>query len=838
MESVEEKDTSKKARDRPKSQTPNLFPSYIVAFSLKETYDDLITAQQMICNKKSSEERSPQESTNSITPTNSLKMFECEQADKLNQILEKSETKTTEEANINSPCDNLTNSMAYMPPSNSLNYLSDDISDASLITIEEKENTVIDLSEDIVCKNSINENAVRQECDSINEYTVKYENVTHNEDKESCEHGEVHEIAEKDTCFCEIEELTDKLQEKEKLLMSNNNNEDEKREQKNKTLYTKEEPEAIFMAAKNNRKYKKSKNVKGKLKNSVNIKQKNFKYKSTKKAIDAQIARFYGKKDYTIDVDQIQKELSSDEVSSVVSRTRVLHKITAKENLLEGSELLSFISDVGLNEFDNESFTSSLLSVKKSMVSNSSQNTLTQKASKTSSRNKNELCLDLIKISTENIPYKKDVINVAIAVNYKRSKMNTRDETGNLPSKEEKELVKCANLTSHELMNPLLCNLTSDSPTNFDNFSFESSVDTLVNEKSSVDVYSDKFVIARTSSDFTQPDESTITLKNNIDTVLDIEFESIDNTIKKNKPMPLETVISLDSYTKMAPSTSLVTPYEYDCNNVIVTNTLNNDQYQINCGKVDSKKREITKNILKKNNNQQKANSMNKTINLPNQADIKALLNENEVPQIKCAEESRHPSYMPEIWDRLVTTLDLAVKRLEENMVEKIIKDLKKFIVGHPLRKDIPFSENLVDVDVLNKQEAVKETKPSVELGLQCDLVKNTIIDQIMQKLSTDGPKIIEQGVVIKSLNESKLSKDFDVLKPPDVIHQIVTEKGDAVTVSSKSREVCKFRRLKMLVAGALNSVRENVFVITSVPTFFFVLLCVYGIVLLLVKPW
>lgn len=815
MQSGENK-ISKTRKARPNSPTRSFkrIPSYVVAFFLKETYDDLITAQQMICKK------SPQESTNSITPTNSLKMFETEHSDKLNHIVDKPDAEAIE-VNKNNSSHDTANCMGSTTPTSSLMYLSsDDTSDASLKTIGEKETIAIDLSRDVV-ENTTDVNSESEGCDDLIKKATTVEDVIIIvKDKETCKRVDEN-AAENNVCFSE--ELTDKAL---KTIEKPTND----LEKEN----TKIEPEDIFKA-KNNRRYKKKKLSK-RPKKTVNIKHKSFKYKNPKKLIDNRLEKYYGKRNL-IDADQIQKELYSDEVTTVVSRTRVLHKIIARENLLEESEFISFINDIGLNEYDGESLSSSMSTAKKSIVSNSSQSTLTQTADQTSSviEDENlETINSVIKMSTEKFPYKTDVINVAVAVAYNISKVNAIDETVPVPSQET--FMHLRSLTSSEIVTPFVTNLTSNLPSKFEDFkavTIETSHDTLVNKQSSFDVSSDDFVIARTSSDFDKSsDESTDTLKNNTETVIDIETVAIDHNVKENKPTLLETVINLGIYPEISPSTSSDTAYECNYNDVIVTKNLNN-KYALTPNKGDNKEQEINKNILKKAINHQKEKVINKTINLPNQADIKALLKENEMPQMKCAEEFRHPSHMPEMWDRLVMTLDLAVKRLEDNLVEKIIKELKNTL-GHHLPKDTPVSETK-DEKVISEIVA-EDIKPDLDSGLQCDLVKNITIDQIMKKLSSDGPKIIKPGFAVKALQNSKLFKDIKVLKPPEA--QMMTDKGDTVTVSTITYEVCNFSRLKTLFTAPINFIRENVFVITSVPTFLVVLLCVYGLILLAMKLW
>jgi hypothetical protein len=144
---------------------------------------------------------------------------------------------------------------------------------------------------------------------------------------------------------------------------------------------------------------------------------------------------------------------------------------------------------------------------------------------------------------------------------------------------------------------------------------------------------------------------------------------------------------------------------------------------------------------------------------------------------------------------------------------------------------------------VSNKEILVEQLNQANE-GLQCDLVGNEVIDNLMLKLSVEQPKMRILDCSTKSvvkIRKPKMLDDYiDILKTKDDSPIVAdVDKGDTITVSSDVSDVTlgPIGRVKSLFVGPFTFLRENMLVITSVPAFFVALLCLYGLIVLVIKP-
>lgn len=776
--------------------------SYVVAFALKETYDDLVTAQQMICNK-----RSPQESNSSITISNPLKLLESGHTvvlDETSSLLQNS-------------------------------ALEENTASKEIIITNKKKPDILVLGSNIL---------------------------------------EVLEDDNKIIPFIETDGTTD----------SSN---DEKQNEIEKTGRTEKsyQPEVIFNATNYTQRVKDNKFVKEKkfIKENKFFKRKTKIHKMITPKCNKVICRarknnkrldktYYDKIKRNSVASRCFREGFSD-ISTVISRSRVLKHGLAKENLLNETESTSIPNDlVPFNENDDVSQVSyTSTATNGSFISNLSGKTLIQESSGSSLNDKDMLSVVGVRSTFEMSPgalntYKNEVINVAVAVNYNQSKIDTVSSV--IPN--NVKIMHLENLTSQASSEYV--HLTSENSSNFENLNktllenkigeSEDAKDissvTLVNKMSSFDASSyETFAMARTSSDFNESSASTFTLKMDkvIKTVLGNGVkETKQNENTNDKQSILQTVNYLGyypEYSQDSPSTSSAGTVSGEHRDVFVTGTTKN--YRM-CAKNMGDHRNgnkdtkiLNKNILKKQFHEQNTAQLNqKAVNLLNHNRIEEMLTNHGMKNLKYIDESQQFLNIAEMWDKLIVVLDVSFKRLETTITEKIIKELKNSIAA--LERYVQFKPE-VNMD-LEKGDIIVIEPPvrkdiSDELkeydgSVQCNLVKSEAIDEIVSKLTTQRPKIIG-GRRVKSLQlmKSRLFRDyFEVLKPsacPEVFSD--KEEGDTI-YTARTEDFGLPYRLKMLFFGPFGFIRENLFIISSVPAFFVVLTFVYGIFMLLVHLW
>lgn len=779
------KENQKKTNRRPTSSMryPKQMPSYIVAFAVHETYDDIATAQQMICNK-----RSIQGSTSSVSPALSSKTITLEHS--VPKILDTEPMETSSEVKIN---------------------------------VDE----VIDKNED--------RNKIETPCEvknSINEIVDKNEDINDNSNDEPPET-------------------------KDYIVVDNREEEDMNRD------------DNIIVIESKHIKKQANRLLKKKHQNNCRIMNVNFKYKKTLKR---------GKKASKTPAcaAKFKETFYSDSVSKVVSRTSLLKTVAAKENILEAVD--SIFSDEDNN--NDESIHSSPSTAKKSFISYSSDDTLTGKGS-ISSKNEDLSSLgtinSVIKIPPPIVtPYKTEVINVSVAVAYNPSSNDNAQD--NLSAEPYRSIFDRDLLSTETLVRPALL-LTSDSGSSAASENVPNAYMEGISIKNSSDgtlkpiINSENtFVVGNTSSeaDDSMPSESTLTPNSEkfmYSENLRQTPPAIDNQEKErthyNRAALLDTVINMGIFPKTNPSTSSAINYNDDLNNVFVTG--DSDKYLKNAKYNDDQFTENPKdctkleflNALKKSFDAYKETNILRNVNLPNESDIKAIINETDKFEAKfgTGELGNYPGNLAELWDRLVLVIDSAIRRLEQSLVEKIVTEIKKTL---PIfeKQTTGIKEEIFDMEkmqgegdtvISNKELGEKEEiQKEIDESLQCNLVGNQVIDDIMIKFSVEDPKAAISGVVTKSfpkVKRPKIFRDyFEVLKPPNVESSLVDGKGDTVTVSTASpseiEEVASAQRVKSFLSGPMTFLWENMIVLTSVPSFLVMLLCIYGLIVLLMKPW
>lgn len=775
MQTVRDTLDEKQKNKRPKSSSrfPKQMPSYIVAFAVHETYDDIATAQQMICNK-----RSLQGSASSVSPALSSKTITIDR-NSTQKIVDNDFSEAKNETKINIDEGNVENDKNY---------------------------------------------DVQRELADIKDFLV----VDDKREDDANESKSKVNLVESNKTF-DVVKSTDKV----------NSNETENNDD--------------FESIKKPKSYV-NKLSKKKRKNQYRIRNVDFKYKKSIKKAEKVCKRSA----------KLKETFYSNSVSKVVSRTSLLKSVPAKVNIIDATDSI-LMSDDG-------SLQSSPSTTKKSFISYSSQDTLRQPGSTSSSRNEgmdsiNSVSSVLKMPSDKIIPYKTEVINVAVAVAYNPNKnvdVVTKTSEPYRPMYNE-DLMSTETLVQPPQM------LTSES-TSSENSDKNDSGRTFESKEMSENTYvvgnsSDFDDSSGRSEDTLAPNSETFMFSENLRPTFPI-YNQTDIDKSMNRTALLDTVINMGIFPEMTPSTSSEVNFNHNFNNVFITGDsgkfMENPPFKrdITLEKI----KETSKYVLKKSNNQTENElSTQKNINLPDESAIKAFINDNDKMESKfCSGEiGNYPSSMTELWDRLVMVVDTAVKRLENSLTEKIISEMKRSLTMFEHTNQTTKQEVLAcDVDkekgdmvISNNEVSIEKEDERTEVDeiLQCDLVGNQIIDNIMLKLSLEGPRAIIPGTSSKSLQKCKRPKifrdRFEVLKPPVVECTDVEGKGDTITVSttapSELEDVktfkcthCILRSPMMFFRTPMTFLRENMLVISSVPAFFIIMLCVYGLIVLVVKPW
>lgn len=649
--------------------------------------------------------------------------------------------------------------------------------------------------------------------------------------------------------------------------------------------------EILFNVPKHTKRYKDSTRFtskkRRKSKKVFNFKKVHFKYKKPIKCITRSLEKYYEKtKSNTPNSEQIQDHCNV--LLKVVSRSRVLRKVLAKENLFADSDQISILDGVSIFDYDNGSMNSSPSSTRKSFISYTSQKTLVQ-INSASSRNEDFSSLktadsNITVASNKQSPYKSEIINVSLAVTFNGSKTNT----SRISTSSNETLTHKKKLTSSEtFLHNNTTDLTSKPPSSDEQnykidyndltsttINLNEKVQTNENEdvKAVLEVRSedDTFVVAQTSSDFNKSSMySACTLTMNSETTLPVEdaqssFPSngkFENNFS-NKTTTLDKVRFLGFYPIKTPSVDSSAKLCCDLNDVLVTDSSNMaNSFPLkseNISPTDTQKASVLQKPIDLNN----MTYLQTNISLPNDVTIKAKLKEVKEARRSCPDSVRnkYPTDMADMWERLTIVLDFAVKRLEDTLANKIIKEIKESLAtfNQPECKAQTVQLERVETTVapvtcdrpiptmLHKEIFVKENhlKRDADISMQCDLVQRQVLDQLMVKLSAEPP-IPSSGDGVKVLQSPELLKDhLEVLKSPvDLAKESASMeagKVDTVTVSTATTAISRnsgLYKFKHLVEYPATFLRENTLVISSVPTFLIVMFCIYGIIMLILNP-
>lgn len=649
------------------------------------------------------------------------------------------------------------------------------------------------------------------------------------------------------------------------------------------------QPKILFDSTKNKPKITRKRSKKSN--HTVKIRNMNFKTKNNN--IKKKIEQYYLKGKHSSSSAQIQRDLCSVAISHVISRPRFLKTAQATENLLEAEAGLDS-EDLDYNGNENTSFLSD--STSKLLSTNpSSQNTLTRDGSGTMSRPDDEF----FSMDTESVvklelspattgPYNTEIVDLTVTYNTV------------LPGAEivraEKERYSFENITSTETLTAVNGPLTSQTPSDgvktYENFTKilcqqDFSDKTLQGDKrfsKNSSIY-DQYFIGKTNSEFEKPSfdsayigSASAFYETMIGDKSQFPPEIINsNSVHTNSSIRnsiFDTVINLGLYPELVPSTSSAGKFKnYFENQVIVTDG------QASLPQTNTKPCERVKksrNIFKKYHNYAKNISRHKNLSLPNNAAIITMLDENDVRKTNIEQTNMSATMpeglrsMPELWDELSLLLELALKRLEETLTEKIIKEIKSLTVSDSQPKlqttkvenqvitdnkslDIKISieKALEDKEVLVHQESI--TILEGDKNFQCDLIESKVIDQLMLRLSIERPKtsraspmnILKAPSLTEKLKEPQvLKKCLELLNPSTETHTLdgtkpETETSATATLMSNNTAVglqTSSSRFKAVLETPLEIFKENALVIITVPVFFLGLFTLYCLIALATK--
>lgn len=576
-----------------------------------------------------------------------------------------------------------------------------------------------------------------------------------------------------------------------------------------------------------------------------------FKYKHPKINIATKLEKFYGKKRKNTAY-KFKPGLYSSSITNIVSKTRILRKVLGQENLLNIPDHALMWDDDSLNETDTSSRSLTLSVAPKSVLSYSSQDTL-RRASIDSSEPSNSVDFvnSVVKVPSENnVPFKVDVLSVAVAYNFKpntNKKVNKKEYTQKILLTEN---ITSATSTKYDER------LTSESSITTERDQIdegsksckcEISNETLIATATSSHEYgsnNEMLFIVKSSSHLEELSfNSTLTLKSSSDNTdnsdpLSGSLASVTAGHKLTSTVLLDTVVNFspDVNPPITSKVDIVYDYQESKDLPCVRNPKNRSEIS-----------DLPTTILQKPCFLQEQAEVQKSINLPNENVIKILLEGTKDSQSKLGttQFSKYPTTLPELWNRIVVVLDLSMKKLEESLTEKFIREISKLLpLSEKLTRPIP---DLVINDNAPVQTPVVETK----LHKQIQAEKKTTtadqshqhdskiqIDYLLLKPSVNRITPHPSSSSSRNVKKPKLLKEIiEVLKPP-VFENIVAdlERGDSVNIATEisvedAAKYQLFSRMKYLVLIPVRFVKENMFVLVAVPLFFTLLLCIYALI-------
>lgn len=561
------------------------------------------------------------------------------------------------------------------------------------------------------------------------------------------------------------------------------------------------------------------------------------------------------------------KEGAEESVPNVLPRSKVLKKVFAKEKL---PDHISLSREYIMNLLNANSL--SRLSVMRKVFPSRSVKNLFLPHKSSSLFIYDELCNinstnSEIKILPDKcIPYNTDIFNVAVAVVHTKS---TESNKLTITPSEDKYILFREDLTSSETIT--LPSLTITSKTQFTEFfSVEDNLKCCVNTTSNLSDASNKTLVnvdidhnshicvtsdhdnffnARTSSDFNRSIlSSNYTVTSN--STSDCHSENVDLTdnVDVNRNLICNTVINIDVLADTTPSTSSAVKHGSDLNDVIIKQPLKTYFSDKNKGDNEhtNNLKDLSTNILIKPIDVEKNTNHHKTLNLPNETTLKWQIENQGDPLNFYSEEfkNNYPINFSDMWDKFILVLDKSIKKIEETLAEKVTNELKKLIdiLNHYKHGNISVPMKIEEESLHTKENRTTSDKEvsanrltfEINEEIQCDLLKKTIIDELMINIET--PKS-EKPVYKKSREwlKEKIFKDYlDILTTP-----IADSQEDSIPVPAASFELNvdgqRFYGLKNAFRIPVQFFKENAFVITSVPIFFAILLCIYGLILLVI---
>nr|XP_026484157.1 putative uncharacterized protein DDB_G0282133 [Vanessa tameamea] len=265
-------------------------------------------------------------------------------------------------------------------------------------------------------------------------------------------------------------------------------------------------------------------------------------------------------------------------------------------------------------------------------------------------------------------------------------------------------------LTSAESFISQLDTITSTSNSEMSNTNSKRDYFTIIssNESSSITLTPPQtnFELISENDDFVMAKTSSYFKKNNSDSIRTLTPEGIKDKLKlanndfrtldsqNTKPFSLDTIINMKIYPNI-PENKCQNLYIDNCDNVIITNdkiktkpasTFEND-YNAATRQI------ILKNIDKKSYRNDDSGNRNH-IYLPDENTIKDMLTETDNSQKRsCSEESRNYIPIADLWEKLSTLLDNAIRKLEETIMEKIKNEIKQVLGAFESNMNLKLAE-------------------------------------------------------------------------------------------------------------------------------------------------
>lgn len=578
----------------------------------------------------------------------------------------------------------------------------------------------------------------------------------------------------------------------------------------NSKLIMDSQTEIIFNAAKISPKSSGKQRTKAKSKKYtrvVRIQRVHFKHKPT-----TNISRNLHSQMNTHNNRLIHGLFNSNSISETISRTRVLRNILAKENLLKDKPVTDVIS----------------------FQSNSSRSTLTRENSQFSedcNSDTNNSVIEMPMLGKENVTNCK---NDQLTEN--KTENNTRENKRRNPYKNDIFEVAAAQINNTSILDQNDQNVTKrnnvyrEKLTSAESFLSQCETSMSFTDSSQDDQNSSTTLIASyptnesTTFIITNPFPGKLdldkTLKGPANDVLKPMTVEISSQIQK--PPLMDTIINMGMFP--VSSQSKHNQINNNISNVLVSGP--NDILNTKTLEVPSYET-FFKNVTQKSFSTEDSGNPQKFV-LPNENAIKEVITEIEQSQKRtCSEESRNYTPTTDLWEKMLILINITMKRMEETLIEKVGNEMRdilsKFEYVKPVTETKSQKEQKSDATELEKSSA----KMLLDENLQCALIQTELIDEMLSKIYNNET----QKDVAMEENEVE---SLEVIKPP--IPCTSTDRGkESVTLERfETKSLIKYRFLTF----PFRFVRENMFVIVSVPVFCLGLFTIYSCLVLLRMIW